>query len=80
MAFTEQVVIDKIEITENGIVQVREVTRVLRDNVQIAETYHRWSLVPGQDISDQPLNVQAICSAVWTATVVSEFIASQAGN
>ena len=51
MALTEQKVIDKIEVVENGTLQVREATRILKDGDQIAQTYHRWSFAPGSDIS-----------------------------
>ena len=42
MSLTKEVVIDKIEVMENGIVQVRQVTRILEDNQRLSQTYHRW--------------------------------------
>jgi hypothetical protein len=76
MALTEIKVIDKIEVVENGIVQVREATRISRDGEQIAQTFHRWSLTPGQDISNQASNVQAIANAAWTPEVIAAYQAS----
>jgi hypothetical protein len=76
MALTETKVIDKIEVVENGIVQVREATRILKDGEQIAQTYHRWTLTPGQDISDQASNVQAVANAAWTPEVIAAYQAS----
>jgi hypothetical protein len=73
MALTETKVIDKIEVVESGIVQVREATRILKDGEQIAQTYHRWSLTPGQDISNQASNVQAIANAAWTPEVIAAY-------
>lgn len=73
MALTENKVIDKIEVVENGIVQVREATRISRDGEQIAQTYHRWTLTPGQDVSDQPANVQSICQAAWTPEIIAAY-------
>ena len=78
MAFTEHISIDKIEVVENGIVQVREATRIMKDGEQIAQTYHRWTLSPGQDVSDQPANVQAIAQAAWTPEVVAAYQAQLA--
>ena len=78
MALTETKVIDKIEVVENGIVQVREATRIMKDGEQIAQTYHRWSFTPGQDVSDQPANVQAIAQAAWTPEVVAAYQAQLA--
>ena len=73
MALTENKIIDKIEVVENGIVQVREATRISRDGEQIAQTYHRWTLAPGQDVSDQPANVQSICQAAWTPEIIAAY-------
>ena len=73
MALTETKVIDKIEVTENGTLQVREATRILKDGEQIAQTYHRWSFAPGSDVSEMPANVQAIAAAAWTPEIVAAY-------
>lgn len=70
---TETKVIDRIEVTENGIVQVREATRISRDGEQIAQTYHRWAFAPGSDVSEMPANVQAIAAAAWTPEVIAAY-------
>jgi cell division FtsZ-interacting protein ZapD len=80
MALTEQKVIDKIEVVENGTLQVREATRILKDGDQIAQTYHRWSFAPGSDVSEMPANVQAIATAAWTPEVIAEYEAQVAAN
>jgi hypothetical protein len=77
---TEQKVIDKIEVVENGTVQVREVNRVLKDGAEIARNFHRWCLTPGQDVSDQAANVQAICQAAWTPEVIAAYQAQLEAN
>ena len=73
MALTETKSIDQITVTENGTVLVREATRVLRDDVQIAQTFHRWSFAPGQDVSEMPENVKAICNVTWTPEVIEAY-------
>jgi hypothetical protein len=78
MALSEVKVIDKIEVVENGTLQVREATKIMKDGAEIAKTYHRWSFVPGSDVSDQPANVQAIAVAAWTPEVISAYEAAQA--
>jgi hypothetical protein len=78
MAITEVKVIDKIEVVENGTVQVREATRIMKDGEQIAQTYHRISFAPASDVSGQPANVQAICAAAWTTEVIAAYEAQQA--
>ena len=76
--FTETKTVDQITVTENGIVLYREATRILKDGEQIAQTFHRTSLTPGQDLTGQPANVVAIATAAWTADVVSAYQAQVA--
>jgi hypothetical protein len=73
MALTETKVVDQITVTENGTVLYREATRILKDGDQIAQTYHRTSLTPGQDLTGQPANVVAICNAAWTDEIVAAY-------
>ena len=74
---TKEVVIDKIEALESGFVQVRKVTRIIEDGVELSRSYHRWALSPGQNIADQETRVQAICNAVWTPEVIAAFNAQR---
>jgi DNA-binding transcriptional LysR family regulator len=71
--FTETKTIDQITVTENGTILYREATRILKDGEQIAQTFHRSSLTPGQDLTGQPANVVAICNAAWTEEVVTAY-------
>jgi hypothetical protein len=73
MALTEKNTIDKIEVLENGIIQIRQATIVERDGVELARTYHRWSLTPGQDLAGQEQRVIDIANAVWTTEVISAY-------
>jgi hypothetical protein len=73
MALTKEQTIDKVEVIENGTLQVRQVTRILEDGNQLSSSYHRWSYTPGSDISEQPSNVQAVAAAVWTAEVIAAY-------
>jgi hypothetical protein len=73
MAITKQTVVDQITVTENGVVLYREATRVVEDGNEIAKTFHRTSLTPGQDLTGQPANVVAICNAAWTSEVVAAY-------
>jgi len=73
MALTETTLIDKIELVENNIIQVRTATTVERDGTEIAKTYHRHSLCPGEDISNEDPKVQAIANAIWTEEVIAAY-------
>ena len=76
MALTKETVVDKIEVTENGTVQVRTAIRIVEDGVQLSQSYHRHVVVPGADYSGEDARVQAICSATHTAEVVAAYQAA----
>lgn len=78
MSLSKEINIDKIEIVENGTVQVRQVTRIIEDGNELSKSYHRWTIAPGQDYSGQPDNVKAICQAAHTPAVIAAYEAQQA--
>ena len=78
MSLTKQTVVDQITVTENGIVLNREATRIMENDVQLSQTYHRSSLIPAQDLTGVPANVVAICNAAWTAECIAAYQAAQA--
>jgi ketosteroid isomerase-like protein len=80
MSLTKITVVDQITVTENGVILYREATRIMEDGDQLSQTYHRTSLTPGQDITAQPANVQAICNAAWTAEVIAAYQAQIAAS
>jgi len=61
----KQITIDKIEVVENDVIQVRQATSIIEDGKELSKSYHRWVLVKGDDISEQDAKVQAVCNAVW---------------
>jgi hypothetical protein len=80
MALQQTTVIDKIEILENGIIQVRKRTDIFDDLnplVIMASNYHRDSLFPEQDINNQDFKVVAIANAVWTPEVIALYKSQQ---
>jgi hypothetical protein len=76
----KQVSIDQITIQENGIILYREATRIIEDGKELTKTYHRSSLTPGQDITNQPQKVKDICNTVWTEEVIAAYQAQQEAN
>lgn len=69
---TKQIVIDQIEVTEHGTIQVRTATRIMEDGVQLSQTYHRHCLSPGDDLTGQDARVVAIAKAVWTKDALTK--------
>lgn len=78
MAIRETPVIDKIEVLENGTIQVRRADKVFRDDVEIASTFHRHVIAPGDDLSNENERVAAIAQVTWTPKVVSDYKATVA--
>jgi len=73
MALEKQVVVDKIEVVENGSIQVRTATRIVEDGNVISTTYHRHVVLPGQDYSNEDTRVKAICAATHTEEVIAAY-------
>ena len=80
MALTESIEYDKIEVVgATKTVQVREATVIKKDGVELTRSFKRYILHPGTlndsndfvdtDLSSQPTDVQAICTAAWTQAV-----------
>ena len=76
MSLLEKKIIDKIEILENSKIQVREATIIEKDGQEIARTFHRHVLSPGDNLDSEDSRVAAIANVLWTEEVVSEFLAS----
>jgi hypothetical protein len=76
MALTEKIIIDKIELTEVNTIQIRTATSIIKDGAEIAKTYHRHSLSPGDDVSNEDARVQTIANAIWTEEVINNYKAS----
>jgi len=69
-------VVDKIEVLLLGQIQVRRRDQILKDGVEIAATYHRHVLCPGDDLKNEDPRVAAIAAATWTEEVVAAYQAS----
>jgi hypothetical protein len=80
MSLIKETVVDQITVVENGTVLYREATRIIEDGKVLTQTYHRTSLTPGQDLTDQPEKVVAIVQAAWTPEVIAAYQAAQEAN
>ena len=59
--------IDKIEIVgDYKILQVREVTVIKENGVELSSSYHRCSFTPSDDVSSQPDEIKNIANLLWT--------------
>lgn len=77
MALEKIEIVDRIEVVENGSVQVRTATRIMEDGKQISGTFHRHVVAPGDDYSGEDARVQGICAALHTAQTIAAYKAAQ---
>ena len=71
MALTKETKQDKIEIVGDfKHIQVRTATIIKEDGVELSRTYSRHSVAPGDDVSGESAEVQAIVSAMHTDEVI----------
>ena len=70
-------IVDRIEVLENGCVQVRTKTAIMEDGKQISGAYHRHVIAPGSDYSGENARVQAVCAATHTSDVIESYNASK---
>jgi hypothetical protein len=73
MALEKVQIVDRIEVVENGCVQVRTATRIMEDGKQISGTFHRHVIAPGDDCSGESDRVKAICAATHTPEVIAAY-------
>lgn len=88
--YSEETVIDKIEILEDGQIQIREATKVFKDGVEISKTYWRCVIAPDKDLdtltitpnttTEDLAKVKAIAGQVWTKKVKDKYIEEKAKN
>ena len=78
MAFTERQE-HKIEIIPPySILQCRRADIVEKDGVEVGRTYHRHVKTPGQDMTGECAEMQAVATALWTPEVIAAYQATQA--
>lgn len=76
MALIEKQLVDLVELVQSNHIQVRTANIIERDGVEIARTFHRHVLSPGDDVTNEDPKVQAIANAVWTEEVIAAYQAS----
>ena len=80
MALAESIEYDKIEVVgQYKAVQVRKATVIKKDGKELTRSFERYVLQPGTldasdnlvdtDLSGEPAEVSAICTAAWTTDV-----------
>ena len=60
-------------ITEDGIIQVREITRIFEDGKELSKSYHRTTVNPTDDVKDKDVRTKLIAGAIYTPEFVTAY-------
>lgn len=75
MAFSKNMAIDRIEILENGVIQVRIVNRVFEDGVLIGDRFQRIVYEPDMPLANiQNPRIRAHANIEWTPAIIAAYI------
>ena len=73
MAFTEHSE-HKLEIIPPySTIQCRRADIIEKDGKEVGRTYHRHVRTPGEDVSEDCAELQAVAAALWTDEVVAAY-------
>jgi hypothetical protein len=76
MAFTERSEYKLEIIPPYSTIQCRRADIIEKDGVEVGRTYHRHVRVPGEDVSNDCAELQAVAAALWTPEVIAAYQAS----
>jgi hypothetical protein len=76
MALTQNTVLDKIEVTRDGTLQIRFGLEVMNGTQLISSAWHRTSVAPGGDVDAQMASVNAHLSQMGQNAATSDHIAT----
>ena len=60
-----------------SIIQCRRADIIEKDGKEVGKTYHRHTRAPGEDVSDDCAELQAVAAALWTHEVIAAYEASK---
>jgi len=69
---TKQITYDQ-QITEDGIIQVREITRILEDGKELSKSYHRHVVTPLDNVENEDDRTKLIAGAIYTPEFVKMY-------
>jgi hypothetical protein len=76
MALTKEVIIDKYEVVgQFKHVQCRQATVISEDGVELSRAFHRCVISPGDDVSGESDETQALVAAVHTQEIKDAYAA-----
>ena len=81
MALTKEVIIDKYEVVGPfKHVQCRQATVISEEGLELSRSFHRCVISPGDDVSNESAETQAIVAAVHTQEIKDAYAAHLASQ
>ena len=72
-SFTERQEYQLEVIPPYSIIQCRRADIIEKDGVEVGKTYHRHTRTPGEDVSEDCAELQAVAAALWTDEVIAAY-------
>lgn len=73
MSIEKLTITDSIQVLSDNTIQVREAINIVEDGKIISFTYHRYVLVPGDNLDEKDAKVVAIANLLWTPEVITAY-------
>ena len=71
----------KLEIIPpHSIIQCRRADIIEKDGVEVGRNYHRHVRCPGDDVSEDCVELQSVAAALWTQDVIDAYQESLLSN
>jgi hypothetical protein len=81
MTINSTSIIDKIEILQDGTIQIRQAQVITESGNEIARNFTRWVRHPGDtSAQNDPSPIPAIASLLWTDEIISSYQSSLQNN
>jgi len=69
---TKQITFDQ-QITEDGFINVRTITRIFEDGNELSKSYHRHVVTPLDKVENEDDRTKVIASAIYTPEFVKVY-------
>lgn len=73
MQLEKQIIVEKVEVKELGVVYAEMALRVKQGDKSVTQTLHSVTIAPGEDYSTQDANIQTVCATAHTPQVIAAY-------
>ena len=69
----ERTIVDQIEIKQDGVIFLKELNQIIRDDLVISSSPHRTTFTPDMSLNDIPELVKPIATLTWTKEIIESY-------